>query len=100
MQLNEETIETPPRPAASVILLRDVQTREGLEGVEVFLMKRHSKSQVLGGAYVFPGGKLDDDDLQVVVHQLLSQSRDQLFLQLQEPEQDPLGAAALYVAAL
>ena len=100
MQLNEKTIETPPRPAASVILLRDVQTREGLEGVEVFLMKRHSKSQVLGGAYVFPGGKLDDDDLQVVVHQLLSQSRDQLFLQLQEPEQDPLGAAALYVAAL
>jgi len=100
MQLNEETIDTPPKPAASVILLRDAPTLEGLESVEVFLVKRHGNSKVLGGAYVFPGGKLDADDMQVVLADQLAQSSEQLFLQLQEPEQSPQGAAALYVAAL
>ena len=100
MQLNEETIDTPPKPAASVILLRDTETSEGLARVEVFLVKRHGNSKVLGGAYVFPGGKLDADDMQVVLADQLAQSSEQLFLQLQEPEQSPQGAAALYVAAL
>ena len=100
MQLNEETIDTPPKPAASVILLRDTETPEGLARVEVFLVKRHGNSKVLGGAYVFPGGKLDADDMQVVLAEQLAQSSEQLFLQLQEPEQSPQGAASLYVAAL
>jgi len=100
MQLNEDTINTPPKPAASVILLRDTETSEGLARVEVFLVKRHGNSKVLGGAYVFPGGKLDADDMQVVLAEQLAQSSEQLFLQLQEPEQSPQGAAALYVAAL
>ena len=100
MQLNEDTIDTPPKPAASVILLRDTETSEGLARVEVFLVKRHGNSKVLGGAYVFPGGKLDADDMQVVLAEQLAQSSEQLFLQLQEPEQSPQGAAALYVAAL
>ena len=54
MELNQETITTPPRAAATVVMLRDMPT-----GLEVFLMKRHSLSDVLGGAYVFPGGKVD-----------------------------------------
>ena len=48
---------TPPRPAATVVLLRD-----GARGPEVLMLRRHGSSDVLGGAYVFPGGKLDDDD--------------------------------------
>ena len=99
MQLNEETIESAPKPAASLVLLRDVR-HEGLERMEVFLMKRHSASKVLGGAYVFPGGKLDDDDRALVVSEQLVQSASDLHQQLQEPEQSPHGAAALYVAAL
>jgi len=41
-----------------VVLLRDDRG----QGLEVFLLRRHTASAVLGGAYVFPGGKLDDAD--------------------------------------
>ena len=36
--------------------------RDAPGGLEVFLIKRHGLSDVLGGAFVFPGGKLDDED--------------------------------------
>ncbi|MFT6816906.1 MAG: 8-oxo-dGTP pyrophosphatase MutT (NUDIX family), partial [Myxococcota bacterium] len=45
------------RPATTVLLLR-----EGQRGVEVFLVKRHGKSRFMPGAWVFPGGRVDDDD--------------------------------------
>lgn len=44
------------KPAASVILVRDVAP-----GVEVFMVKRHGKAD-FASAYVFPGGMLDDSD--------------------------------------
>ncbi len=47
-----------PVPAATVIIGRPA--REG--GVEVFCVKRHQKSGFLGGAVVFPGGKVDAGD--------------------------------------
>lgn len=47
-----------PRDAATVILLRD--RTEGL--YEVFLMRRHRNQAFMGGAFVFPGGRLDDAD--------------------------------------
>ncbi|MCX5825518.1 MAG: NUDIX hydrolase [Deltaproteobacteria bacterium] len=47
-----------PRDAATVILLRD--RTEG--PYEVFLMRRHRDQVFMGGAYVFPGGRLDDAD--------------------------------------
>src|SRR5262245_7966439 len=46
-----------PRPAATLILLRD-----GAQGVEVLMMQRAKESAFLGGAYVFPGGSLDASD--------------------------------------
>ena len=51
MELNSEIITTSVRSAATVVMLRD-----GCNGLEVFLVKRHGRSDVLGGAYVFPGG--------------------------------------------
>jgi 8-oxo-dGTP pyrophosphatase MutT (NUDIX family) len=48
-----------PRSAATVILLR---AAEG-GGLEVFLTRRPDRMDVLGGAYVFPGGTLTGDDL-------------------------------------
>ena len=44
--------------AATVILLRD--RTEG--PYEVFLMRRHRNQAFMGGAHVFPGGRLDDAD--------------------------------------
>ena len=46
-----------PTPAASVLLVRDGRT-----GIEVFMLRRHLNSDFVGGAYVFPGGKVDDRD--------------------------------------
>ena len=46
-----------PRPAATVIVLRPSPA-----GIEVFCVLRHQKSTFLGGAVVFPGGKVDAAD--------------------------------------
>lgn len=46
-----------PVQASTVILLRD-----GHDGVETFMLERHLDSDFVGGAYVFPGGKVDDSD--------------------------------------
>lgn len=46
-----------PRPAATLILLRDSP-----EGPQVLMMQRSKSSVFLGGAYVFPGGSLDTLD--------------------------------------
>ena len=48
-----------PVPAATVILVRE--RRPGAD-VEVFLVRRHRRSQFMSDAFVFPGGKIDDGD--------------------------------------
>jgi 8-oxo-dGTP pyrophosphatase MutT (NUDIX family) len=45
---------TPPRPAATVILLRGGGAR-----LEVLLVKRNPDARFMGGAWVFPGGAVD-----------------------------------------
>lgn len=47
-----------PRNSATVILLRD---RDG-GSYEVFLMRRHQDQTFMGGAFVFPGGRLEETD--------------------------------------
>ena len=47
----------PPRPAATVVLLRD-----GSDGVEVLMTRRSGGAGFMAGATVFPGGKVDTDD--------------------------------------
>jgi len=44
-------------PAATVVLLRDGET-----GLEVLLARRSSKLAFHGGAWVFPGGRIDPED--------------------------------------
>jgi len=95
MELNLETVTTPPRPAATVVLLRDAPA-----GLEVFLMKRHGLSDVLGGAYVFPGGKIDAADAELDMAAHLDQPLDLLHAGLNEPGIDLRTAGAVYVAAL
>ena len=95
MNISSEIIHTPPRDAATVIILRDSPG-----GLEVFLVKRHGLSDVLGGAYVFPGGKRDDSDAQLDESLNLDQSASQLHAALAEPELAPQIAKGLFVAAL
>ena len=95
MELNSEIPTAPPRDAATVVILRD-----GAQGLEVFLVKRHGLSDVLGGAYVFPGGKLDAADCAPDTHRHLDQDRAQLHAALGEPGTAPDLAGGLFVAAL
>lgn len=48
-----------PLPSATVLLLR-----QGLSGVEVFMVKRNHAIDFASGALVFPGGKVAKDDAQ------------------------------------
>jgi len=95
MEISSEIVHTPPRDAATVIILRDSPV-----GPEVFLVKRHGLSDVLGGAYVFPGGKLDESDAQLDEAQHLDQPLSDLHAALAEPDLSPQIAKGLYVAAL
>ena len=94
MELNHEIVDTPPRDSASVVMLRD-----GAAGLEVLLLRRHADSNVLGGAYVFPGGKVDAADGSVEMLARLDRAPAGLQPRLGEPALSPEQAAAFYVAA-
>jgi 8-oxo-dGTP pyrophosphatase MutT (NUDIX family) len=53
------------RDAATVMLVRDAETAAG-PALEVCMLRRHLNSDFVGGAYVFPGGKVDEADRTVV----------------------------------
>jgi 8-oxo-dGTP pyrophosphatase MutT (NUDIX family) len=46
-----------PRPAATVLTLRDATN-----GYEILMLRRNIRSDFVGGAHVFPGGAVDDTD--------------------------------------
>jgi len=94
LQLNEAEVTTPPRPAASVMLLRDSD-----RGPEVFMLRRHGNSDVLGGAYVFPGGKVDADDHDEALLARLDTGVDALHRSLADDAIEPHRAAGFFVAA-
>ncbi|MEL7155365.1 MAG: NUDIX domain-containing protein, partial [Actinomycetota bacterium] len=54
----EDPDAVPIRPAATVIPLRD-----GPAGVEVLVLRRDTNLAFHGGSWVFPGGRVDDDEL-------------------------------------
>src|SRR3990172_9242704 len=48
-----------PSPAATLVLVRD----RPAGSVEVLLIQRHPRSKFAGGDFVFPGGKIETDDM-------------------------------------
>jgi 8-oxo-dGTP pyrophosphatase MutT (NUDIX family) len=52
-----ESRELEPRPAATVVLMRPSPA-----GLQVLLLRRNSQLAFFGGAWVFPGGRIDDSD--------------------------------------
>jgi 8-oxo-dGTP pyrophosphatase MutT (NUDIX family) len=60
----DETMPPLPRPASTVIL-----ARQGHDGLEIYLLKRSRGSSFFPGDYVFPGGAVDRDDMDVTFWQ-------------------------------
>lgn len=84
------------RDAATIMLVR-----EGADGdapaLEVCMLRRHLDSDFVGGAYVFPGGKVDDDDRSVAAgHACAGRSETEASDLLDLPS----GGLAFWVAAL
>ncbi|HUO48459.1 MAG TPA: hypothetical protein VMU09_06470 [Acidimicrobiales bacterium] len=50
--------DPPARDAATIMLVRD----SAAGSLEVCMVRRHIESDFVGGAYVFPGGKVDEED--------------------------------------
>jgi 8-oxo-dGTP pyrophosphatase MutT (NUDIX family) len=55
-----------PRPASTVLLLRDSASTKG--EIEVFMMVRHYEIDFNSGALVFPGGSVDKGDQEVIAN--------------------------------
>lgn len=49
--------DQPIRPAATVIIVRDAKPQ-----YEIFMLRRTNQAAFAGGMYVFPGGRVDDED--------------------------------------
>ncbi|CAN7650533.1 MBL fold metallo-hydrolase [Variovorax sp. LjRoot130] len=56
-QLHPPREPAPPLAAATVLLLRDTP-----EGIEVLMTRRSASASFAPGAYVFPGGRIDEGD--------------------------------------
>lgn len=80
-----------PRDAATVLVVRDSPA-----GPEVFFVKRAAAVRFMGGAYVFPGGRLDPDDADPAV----ACDLDADACARRMGEADPAKARALHVAAI
>jgi 8-oxo-dGTP pyrophosphatase MutT (NUDIX family) len=55
-----------PRPASTILLLRDSAGTGGRGEIEVFMMVRHYEIDFNSGALVFPGGSVDKGDQEII----------------------------------
>ena len=84
MSETKQTKTVTPVPAATILVLRD-----GTDGLEVFMVKRHHQIDFVAGALVFPGGKVHAGDHETALHDQIDGAGDW------SPEQRALGAAAI-----
>lgn len=82
-------------PSATVVLMRD-----GASGLEVLLLRRSPHAAFAPGAYVFPGGRVDEGDAAPdAVRRVDGLTPDRAATRLGLPDSDP-PAIAYYVAAV
>ncbi len=74
--------------------------RDAGPDVEVLLIKRHAASGVLGGAHVFPGGKVDRLDHRIGHADWLDRPVAELQASLADPTLSADAALGIYVAAI
>lgn len=85
-----QTFAANPRPASTVVVLRDAP-----RGPEVFMVRRHEGTAFMGGAHVFPGGRVDAADRDGDAS--WCDGIDHAIRQL--PDLDPVDALAYHIAA-
>jgi 8-oxo-dGTP pyrophosphatase MutT (NUDIX family) len=85
--------EKPIKDASTVILLR-----ENGGALETFMLCRHSQSGFMGGAHVFPGGKVDVDDTNATWEERVDRSSREMADLLGEADQDD--ALGFWVAGI
>ncbi len=83
-----------PRPAATVVLLREPHAGGA---PEIFFVRRHGRSGFMPGAHVFPGGRFEPEDRALSEGRELGLSAEQAGRRLGEP--DEAMALALHVTA-
>lgn len=62
LDLKADREPATPKDAATLVLVRESKDAAA-PGIEVFCVERNKKSRFMGGAIVFPGGKLDGSDV-------------------------------------
>ena len=55
--MSDDAASDVAMPAATVVLLRDTP-----DGVETLMLRRDTELAFAGGAWVFPGGRIDPED--------------------------------------
>jgi 8-oxo-dGTP pyrophosphatase MutT (NUDIX family) len=83
-----------PRPAATVVVVR-----EAAAGFEVLMVRRNDKVAFMAGAYVFPGGRVDDHELQQAGGDAMAASRLAAVRELEEEAGVKVDASALVLIA-
>lgn len=63
LELKADREPVAPKDAATLILVRGSRSPASGEGIELFCVERNKASRFMGGAIVFPGGKLDASDV-------------------------------------
>jgi 8-oxo-dGTP pyrophosphatase MutT (NUDIX family) len=91
--MSDQAASKPIKDAATVVLLR-----EAASGLETFMLCRHQQSGFMGGAHVFPGGKVDPSDMDARWSDRAGLPLEQLAARLDET--DPRLALGLVVAAV
>ncbi len=85
--------DKPIKDASTVIVLRETGA-----GLETFMLCRHQQSGFMGGAHVFPGGKVDDEDGDPVWRERVDRSPEEITERLGETDSER--GLALLVAAV
>lgn len=86
--------------ASTVILIRDGGCDSG-KPFEIFLMRRHREQAFMGGATVFPGGRLDDEDCDpVLATYIRGLTPEEAKLKLSEPDLSDDKALGVFLAAV
>lgn len=72
--LDHRPVSVAPRPASTICLVRDTPS-----GVEVLMTQRTPEARFMGGAWVFPGGSIDEADGSETAHGAVQSTDRELF---------------------